>query len=126
VLERLAPTRLVKSATMSGWHLMNVLRNAPSQIRDISRRLALGKWQVTIRHRNLDDLAHEIDKASNRLSFAVIIGCIVLGSSWLLTMSGGQTLLRIPLQLVGIAGYLLAGIMGAWLLFAILRSGKLS
>jgi ubiquinone biosynthesis protein len=124
VLERFTPRRMLRSATLSSWHLFNTLRHAPSQIRDISRRLASGRWQVTLRHRNLDDLAHEIDKASNRLSFALVIGAIIIGSSWVLTNSSTK-LFSIPLQMLGIAGYLMAGILGLGLVYAIFRSGRL-
>ncbi len=126
VLERLSPRRLARSGTISAWHLFNILKNAPSQLRDISRRLAAGKWQVTIRHRNLDDLVHEIDRASNRLGFAVIIGCVIVGSSLVVSTSSSITFMDVPLQFFGVFGYLVAGVMGLWLVISILRSGKLS
>lgn len=125
-LERFAPGRLLRSATMSGWHFFNILKNAPGQLRDVTRRLASGRWQVTIRHRNLDDLAHEIDKASNRLSFAVIIGGVIVGSSLVLSSASQSKLLYVPLQVFGLLGYSIAAVMGLWLVVAILRSGKLS
>jgi ubiquinone biosynthesis protein len=123
---RLSPGNVLKSATMSGWHVLNILRSAPGQIRDISRRLARGQWQVNIRHQNLETLGTEIDKASNRLGVSVIIGSIILGSSWVLTSSGTDAVQNIPLAWLGIAGYLVAGVMGLWLVIAIIRSGKLS
>ena len=123
---RLSPAQLLKSATISGWHLLNILRSAPGQVRDISRRLARGQWQVNIRHQNLEILAHEIDRASNRLGVSVIIGSIILGSSWVLTSHGDEAILNIPLTWIGVAGYLAAGVLGLWLVIAILRSGKLS
>jgi len=128
VANRLEPTRLLKSAAISGWHILNILKNAPGQLRDITRRLARGQWQVNIRHQNLDDLAGEIDRASNRLGFAVIIGSIIVGSSWVLSTDSDAVipLLGIPLPVLGIVGYLVAGFMGLWLVVAILRSGKLS
>ncbi len=125
---RFTPGRLLKSATISGWHLLNILRSAPSQVRDIFRRLAGGKWQFNIRHQNLDYLATEIDRASNRLSFAVIIGAIILGSSWVLTNSNEEKFFftDVPMSAIGVLGYLVAGVMGLGLVISILRSGKLS
>jgi len=35
-------------------------------------------------------------------------------------------LLGVPLPAFGVVGYLFAGVMGLWLVVAILRSGKLS
>jgi ubiquinone biosynthesis protein len=125
---RLDPARLLKTAAISGWHILSILKNAPGQLRDITRRLACGRWQVNIRHQNIDDLANEIDRASNRLVFAVIIASIIVGSSWVLSTESTAVipLLGIPLPVLGIVGYMVAGIMGLWLVIAILRSGKLS
>lgn len=124
---RITPARLARSAAISGWHLLNILKSAPGQLRDVSRRLARGQWQINIRHQNLDTLGHEIDRASNRLGFAVIIAAVIVGSSWVLSSSTEQKLLNlVPLQAFGVAGYLVAGVMGLWLVVAILRSGKLS
>ncbi len=126
VAERMAPARLLKSAAISGWHLLNILKSAPGQLRDVSRRLARGKWQVNIRHQNLDYLANEIDRASNRLSFAVVIGAIIIGSSWVLGSDSNVAFLGVPLWAFGVAGYLVAGMMGLGLVIAIVRAGKLS
>jgi len=127
IRKRLAPSRLLKSATISGWHMFNLLKSAPGQMRDIFRRFARGQWQIHIRHENLDLLATEIDRASNRLGFAVIIGAIIVGSSWVISTAGGTAVfLDIPLWAFGVAGYLIAGVMGLGLVVAILRSGKLS
>ncbi len=126
--ERLSPGRLAKSATISAWHVFNILKNAPSQVRDISRRLARGQWQVNIKHQNLETLATEIDHASNRLAFAVIIASVIVGSSWVLSTNSSLKFfgLIIPLPVLGVIGYLVAGVMGLGLVIAIWRSGKLS
>jgi len=128
VAKRLEPTRILKTAAVSGWHLLNILKSAPGQFRDVTRRLAQGRWQINIRHQNIDDLAHEIDRASNRLGFAVIISAIIVGSSWILSSESTIVipLLHIPLPVLGVIGYVVAGVMGLWLVIAILRSGKLS
>ena len=57
---------------------------------------------------------------------SVIIGAIILGSSWVLTSSADEAILNVPLSWIGVAGYLVAGVLGLWLVIAILRSGKLS
>ncbi len=126
VMERLTPARLAKSAMISGWHMINIIKSAPGLLRDISRRMARGKWQVNIRHQNLDYLANEIDRASNRLGFSVIIGAVIVGSSWVVSSPNTTTVLGLPIQSLGLIGYIVAGMMGIWLLIAFLRSGRLS
>jgi len=126
IAKRFTPSRLLKSAAISGWHLANILKTAPGQLRDISRRLARGHLQVNIRHQNIDDLAHELDRSSNRLSFAVITAATIVGSSLIITTAGETSVLGIPLPAFGVVGFIFAGIMGVGLVIAILRSGKLS
>lgn len=124
--KRMAPARLLKSALISGWHLFNILKIAPSQLRDVFRRLSRGQWQVHIRHQNLDDLAHEIDRASNRLGFSIVVAAIIVGSSLIIGNDNKLPIVNISLALIGAVGYVFAGIMGLWLLINMLRSGKLS
>jgi len=123
---RFRPSRLLKSAAVSTWHMAHIVKTAPGQLRDISRRLARGKWQVNIRHQNLDMLAQELDRSSNRLSFSVVIAAIIVGSSWVVTTPATTKVFGIPLPALGFTGYLVAGIMGLGLVVAMLRSGKLS
>lgn len=126
IARRFAPARVAKSMAVAGWHMVSILKSAPGTLRDISRRLATGKWQVQIRHQNLDDLAHELDRSSNRLSFAIITAAIIVGSSMILSSGGQTSVFRIPLHFFGLIGYVMAGVMGVGLVIAILRSGKLS
>ena len=124
---RLTPRRLLRSTGLAGWHLTNLLKSAPGQLRDVARRLALGKWQVNIRHQNLDHLATEIDRSSNRLSFAMIIAAVIVGSSMILSTPGTVKFadLELPLRVFGIVGYIVAGLMGMGLAVSIWRSGRL-
>jgi ubiquinone biosynthesis protein len=126
IAKRLSPPRLAKGAAFSAWQLFNTLRSTPGLLRDVFRRLATGKWQVNIRHQNLRDLAIEVDRASNRLGFAIVIASIILSSSMIITSEGSLPLLDLPLAVLGMVGYIVAGLMGFWLVIGILRSGKLS
>ena len=122
---RLAPKRLMRIAGISAWHIVSILRDAPRLLRDIMRGLGRGQFQVNIRHENLDYLASEVDRSSNRLAFSILIASTIIGSSMLLT-AAKDSVFNIPIRALGFFGYALAFVMGAWLLIAILRSGKMS
>ncbi|UCG32538.1 MAG: AarF/ABC1/UbiB kinase family protein [Phycisphaerales bacterium] len=126
ILERFHPQRLMRAAGITGWHLLALARQMPRQLRDVTRRLARGQWEIHIRHQNLDYLASELDRSGNRLSFAIVIAAIIVSSSMILTGAGDATLLGLPIRAFGILGYVFAGILGAGLVWAIVRSGKLS
>jgi ubiquinone biosynthesis protein len=122
---RLSPPRLARTAVVTGWHLLSILRTAPSNLREGLRRLAAGQWQLNVEHKNIDRLAAELDRSSNRLSVAVVIAAIIVGSSIVVSVDPEQTLWGIPLQGFGIVGYLVAGVFGMGLTWAIYRSGRL-
>ncbi|MBN2559846.1 MAG: AarF/ABC1/UbiB kinase family protein [Phycisphaerae bacterium] len=124
--DRLSPRRLLRFAGMSAWHVASILRDAPRFIRDLMRGIGRGQFQINIRHENLDYLASELDRSSNRIAFSVVAASTVVGSSMLLSMETDVTVLGMPIRYLGFAGYGLAFFMAAWLLVAILRSGKMS
>lgn len=124
--ERASPRRVARMLGMSTWHILSVLRDAPRAIRDMVRHLGRGHVQVNIKHENIDHLASELDRSSNRLAVAILTAATIVGSSMLLAMTTDVTVLHVPIRYVGLAGYALSLIMGAGLVIAILRSGRLS
>ncbi len=125
IRDRLAPKRLLRMAGVSVWHLINIFRDAPRFVRDLMRGVTRGDFQINIRHENLDYLAGEIDRSSNRLAFSVLVAALIMGSSMLLSMEADVPMMGIPIRYLGFLGYALAFIMTGWLVIAILRSGKL-
>lgn len=124
--ERVAPRRLLREASLSSWHVLNILRDAPRLLRDLLRGMGRGQFQVNIRHENIDYLASELDRASNRLAFSILMAAIVVSSSMVLRLPGQFEIFGIQIRYLGFVGYAVSFAMGAGLLIAILRSGKLS
>lgn len=85
--------------------------------------LERGELGLRVRHERLDELQEHVERASNRLSFSLIIGAIVIGSSIVMAYHTGPHYAGIPL--LGLAGYVIAAVLGLWWAVAILRSGKL-
>jgi ubiquinone biosynthesis protein len=57
------------------------------------------------------------------MTFGMIIGALIVGSSLLMQTSSGPTLLGLPA--VGIVGYLVAAILGLAMVFSMWRSRTL-
>jgi ubiquinone biosynthesis protein len=124
--ERAAPRRLMRFAGLSSWHFVNIMKDAPRLLRDLMRGIGRGQIQVNVRHENLDYLASELDRSSNRLAFSVLVASTIIGSTMLLSMASDVQVLGVTLRYLGFVGYALTFVMTAWLLIAILRSGKMS
>jgi len=123
--ERLSPPRLARGLSIWTWHLLSVLRQAPMQVREGLRRLGTGQWQLQLRHENIDRLTDELDRSSNRLAFSIVIAALIVGSSVVVSADPTLTVLNIKVQYFGMFGYLLAGLFGLALIWAIFRSGRL-
>jgi ubiquinone biosynthesis protein len=103
--------------------LRMVLARLPDVLARLSAGLRGGRALLRIRHENLEPLQEHIDRASNRLSLSLIIAAVVVGSSIVMSFHGGPHLREIPL--IGLIGYVVAGVLGLWWAVAILRSGRL-
>lgn len=125
IAERLSPANLTRGATLFGWHLLSIARQAPGQLRQGLRRLAAGGWRLYVRHENIDRLINELDRSSNRLAFSIVIAAIIVGSSVVVSANTDQHVMGIAVHTLGILGYLIAGVLGIGLLWAIFRSGRL-
>lgn len=117
------PSRIYRDIMKGGMEINNILRNLPHDLRNILRRLKEGRIELDVKHDKLEDLELHIDKASNRLSFSLIIAAIIVGSSIIMQTQMGPLILGFPIM--GAIGYLVAGFLGLWLVWAILRSGRL-
>lgn len=123
--ERFSPTQVARTATLVGWDIMNIVRRAPGQLRGLLRRLSSRGWELHVHHENLDRLIRELDRSSNRLAFSVVIAAIIVGSSMVVSTGADVELFGIQIRYFGIIGYLIAGVLGLGLSWAIFRSGRL-
>lgn len=125
VMRRFSVQQVTKMMGVSLWHVLNILKNAPAQVRSAIRRLARGQWEVRVQHLNLDRLARELDRSSNRVALALIISSTIIGSSMMLAAQTEARIFGVELRWFGVVGYVAAGLMGLGLVWAIFRSGKL-
>ncbi len=95
----------------------------PQQVQQILTKVVRGKLRIDFHHENLDSLTREMDRSANRLSFSLVISAIIIGSSLIITTDRGFKVLGYPA--LGVAGFFCAGMLGIWLVVAILRSGRL-
>ncbi len=101
----------------------SLARNLPRDIKEFLNRLNRNQFKIDLEHRGLERLVTDLDRSSNRISFALIIGALIVGSSLIIQSDKGPLLFDLPL--LGLLGYLIAGLLGLWLAIGILRSGRL-
>ncbi len=97
-----------------------IARHMPNQIGSILSLLAEGELKVKTEHANLTKLSSRLDIMANRLSLAIIVASIIIGSSLALDKTN-SLISKIPLVEIGFAT---AMILALLLAYSILKSGK--
>lgn len=122
-LNRLNPKRIMVEMAESGSEFAGLLKDLPWELRDIIRQARAGKINIQFEHRGLNHMISVHDQISNRISFSIVLAALIIGSS-LMVLSGLPPTWK-GISIIGLIGFVAAGIMGFWLLISILKHGKL-
>ena len=120
---RLRPGRVAEEISETGSEYLKLIQDVPEEVRSILRQLRAGKMKLEFEHRGLEKLALALDKISNRIAFAIVLAAQIIGSSLIILSDIPPKWHDIPI--IGLAGFLVAGIMGFWLLLSIIRHGRM-
>jgi ubiquinone biosynthesis protein len=118
-MQRISLKKLMGDMMASG----AMLKVVPFELYDLLRQFKSGKGKIGIDHQGLEPLIFGMERASNRVSLALIIAALIIGSSLIMTSRSGPSLFGLPL--LGLLGYVFAGLLGLWLLVRLRRSGRL-
>jgi ubiquinone biosynthesis protein len=99
------------------------LTDFPKDLLEISRSLREKKMSFTLVLKDLDKMLITHDQISNRISFAIIIASLIIGSAMIVISN--MPPLFYGISLIGLIGFLTAAILGVWLLIAIIKKGRL-
>jgi ubiquinone biosynthesis protein len=121
--DRLSPAGVAARIGEAGRDVADAVQAIPREVREILRKARGDRLQIQFVHRNLDFFVQEMDRSSNRLSFAIVIAALIIGSSLIFRSGTGPTLFGYPA--LGLTGFLTAAVLGIWLVIGILRSGRL-
>jgi ubiquinone biosynthesis protein len=117
------PKIILRDITTTLQDLRDLLVPLPFDLQMITEKLRKGELGFSLQHKGLEKFILEMERSSNRISFSLIIAALIVGSSLIMRLEVGPYLFGYPL--LGIFGYVFAGILGIWLVIAILRSGRI-
>ena len=124
MLERFRPRRVAARARREGWRLTQMAAELPYQLYDTLEQVRDGQIEVGFVHKGLDDLLAKLDVLFNRLVIALIVTGGLIGSSLIgIFAKSGPHLLG--LNIVSVFGFALSTVLGIWLLWSVVRSGRL-
>ncbi len=122
-LNKFNPFTRYKSLIRTVEEGFDLFKKLPENLHSILYKFRNDKFIITFKHQGLEEFGRRIDSSSNRLSFAIIIAALIIGSSIVMYLGKGDLPLSYPV--IGITGFVAASVLGVWLLVGIMRSGKL-
>lgn len=121
--KKYSPSRMFEKAGKNVLELSDFVMLFPKQIKRIIQKILKDDLHFKMTHVGLDRFITDMDRSSNRLSFSIIIGAILLSSAIMHATSVGPMVFGFSLP--ASLSFGLAFLLGIWLLISIIRSGRL-
>uniref|UniRef100_A0A7C4AJX6 AarF/ABC1/UbiB kinase family protein n=1 Tax=Thermodesulfovibrio aggregans TaxID=86166 RepID=A0A7C4AJX6_9BACT len=103
--------------------LKDDIENVPLQVKTLIKKAVKDDITVKMFHVNLPEFLKDIDRASNKISFSLIVSAMILSSA---IMHATQVKpLIYGISIFGLVTGIVAFFLGIWLIISIIRSGKL-
>jgi ubiquinone biosynthesis protein len=124
MLERFAPHRVARRMRREALSYAQVIAEAPHQFHDFMEEIRDGQIEVGFVHKGLDDLLAKLDTLFNRIVVAMIVVGGLIGSSLIgiFATTGPQVF---GINAISMIGFALSAVLGIWLLWGVVRSGRL-
>jgi ubiquinone biosynthesis protein len=124
LLGRYTPARLAARARRESINLARIAGDLPYQVHDILEEFRDGEIEVGFVHKGLDEFMVKLDVVFNRLVIALVVASGLIGSSLIgIFAENGPQLLG--LHVLSVIGFTVSGLLGLWLLWGVIRSGRL-
>jgi ubiquinone biosynthesis protein len=120
-VRRLNPLKRMRDMRTTALDLFRLMKDLPYEFRSILRQTREGRVKVEIEHLGLEPMRLTLNHIFNRLILAIIISALLLGSS-IIVLSGLPPLVS-DIPVIGLTGYIIAALLGIWLIISVLRSG---
>jgi ubiquinone biosynthesis protein len=124
MIERFSPERILSRAQKESGELARIAAALPHQMHDVLEEFRDGQIEVGFVHKGLDEFMHKVDVAFNRLVVALIVVGGLIGSS-LIGIFAKHGPFVFGVNFLSFIGFLLSGALGVWLLWGVIRSGRL-
>jgi len=121
MMARYSPRAIARGGRRAFGDAVGLLATLPGELRHLLRTARRGRMNVNLDVERLEKFGQRVEHSANRLVVGVVIAALIVGSSIVMTVTGGPTLLGLPL--FGLFGFLGAVLGSLWLLTSIWRSG---
>ncbi|TWT49910.1 putative protein kinase UbiB [Thalassoglobus neptunius] len=119
VKRRYDPKRIAQRTLADMKKLFQVAHDLPIHLGRTLQKVSQDDLKVQFEHKGLDRLITEFDRSSNRIVVGVVISSLVVAAALIIrTTSQASLWVAVPM-------FMISGFLGLWLVWGILRSGRL-
>ena len=110
------------------------LRQMPHLAHGLFKRLATESPRIELAHTGLEDTSKKFENGVNRLTLGLVVAASLIAASLILNSTRKVLLFEVDFfgmqtlsmtDVLGFTGYVIATFLGLWLVYSIVRSGKL-
>lgn len=122
VRARYRPQALARRSWRAIDEALSLIAGLPQDLARLIRAARRGRLEVHIDIANLNRVGNQVESALNRLVVGLVVAALIVGSSIVMTVPGGPTLLGLPF--FGLLGFVGATAGSLWLIGSISRSAR--
>ena len=119
ISRRLRPKAIVRRLEEYTSEMALLLHEAPATIRSLTQQLQEGRLTLKVDVEHLENMDRVFDGVFNRLSSAIVMASLVIGSS--IVVHANPKPHWYGTSIMGVIGFLISGVLGAILLFNMLH-----
>jgi ubiquinone biosynthesis protein len=121
LLQSLSPREGVREMRLVASDYLQLLKDLPFDSGSILKQLREGRFKVEVEPVGTESAWANLGRILNRVVMAIIVAALVIGSS--IIFHSGLPPLVAGIPVIGLSGFILAGLLGVWVIVSVLRNG---
>ncbi len=118
---QLDPMQGIRELRFTAEDFLKLAKDWPFEVRTILRQVREGQAKMEIKPVGLEPHTATLNHIFNRVVIALIVGAVVIGSS--IIFHSGLPPLVSGIPVIGLAGFIIATLLGLWVIISVLRKG---
>jgi len=124
IKKRFNPLRILDYQATYLFELEHIFKDLPETINRFFLRIEDGKIRMQLDHQNLDEFASHLERIINRVSVALIVSSLIIGSSLIMISNEGMPMPGIGFSTIGTIIFLIASALAIILIISIINCAR--